>query len=331
MASLIDNTTIVNAEHIYYTQQRKLVKTSDGKLVIFAVTIDVDWNEYIQYKVSSDGGSSWGSWITAIDCTNEIGENTENFDLCIDANDNIYLVCTDDYSIWFRILTYSSGTWSNGTLRTVYTYASYIRYLKPSICLKSNGDIWIAVVRRNTNYFRWYYSTDSGASWSNSSIDTGNLVQCVYIYPISTGIYTLVNSAGTILQYVVGGSGSTVVSSVTSTSYIGVVKISDTEVWLFYDKSTGMEVMMWNGSSWSSATALSEDATDEQPGLSNINSKPIAVFMDFDDSTWKLTYRVYDGASWGAKTVIATDGTLVGFSVLDNHASKLVLLFTKST
>ena len=113
MSQSLGTTTVQYASR--YPQQRKIVKTNGGTLVLFA---NVDGA--VKYKTSINNGSSWSSWSSDI-----YGQGSlHSFSIDIDSSDNILVVFSYVRTspsflshIYFKKLTYQSGdTWSEGSL-----------------------------------------------------------------------------------------------------------------------------------------------------------------------------------------------------------------------
>lgn len=232
---------LYDATHVGEFHQRNVVVTSTGVLVLFAfITYVVDeFSSYqsIQYKTSTDNGINWGSWIMVNDgVDNWIGDN---LDVCIDGSDNIYIVFPawgEDIS--FIKLTYNSGTWNIGAFtQAIPAGTKEFRY--PSICVRSNGDIWIGAEKKSTSYFHTAYSTDGGDTWTQvTETNTSDTCGGIRIYPIGSDIHAIVSSGVNIKHYIYTSSwdSGTIIESnpLYPMSRVSVVKISDTEVWIAF-------------------------------------------------------------------------------------------------
>lgn len=126
------------------SNQRKIVKTSTGTLVLFANLGNNSGNR-IKYKVSTDKGDTWGDWISVYN-----DADITNFDVCIDGSNNILIAIVrvpNNYQDFIKLSYTGSNTWSNGSaVNFNLGYSSSI-----SIVLRSNGEIWFAVDKSNNS------------------------------------------------------------------------------------------------------------------------------------------------------------------------------------
>ena len=49
--------------------------------------------------------------------------------------------------------------------------------------------------------------------------------------------------------------------------------------------------------------------TDSHASLSNVNSRAVIVWQDYDGSNYDISYRTYNGSSWDAQVDITSDAT----------------------
>ena len=321
--------TSLVAQATAFSTQRKLLKSSNGTLLLFTYLGDGVSNR-IQYKTSSDDGISWSSWIDCSFGRDILVDSSHNFDVQIDSSDNIYIVSPDKYTnLYYEKLTYSGGSWSNGTPTYISGLSSAGQ--RPSILIRANGDIWIVTADRTYGAGKYLYSTDGGSSWSSSANTPNNLfgyghklievngkIWC--ICPYYTGVWGL--------QYFIydtsWDAGNVIVTGSTTDGDIGVVKISDTEVWVAARTSSGIKVFKYNGSTWDSGTLISDNANDDSPALSNVNSKPVVVWKDYDGSQYDVAYRAWNGSSWEAQVDITNDATADSYiSVLESDNNNI--------
>ena len=175
--------------NIRWNETRKIVKTTEGKLVLFRLNPAVN----ISYKTSSDDGDTWdGSWTVV---TTENGD----FDVLIDTDNHIYITYIY-YShpttyLKFIKLTYNdiSETWSAGSPVTISsTDISYGGY--PAVMTqRSNGDLWVAVRSDadNTKIYT-FYSTTGGSSWNSTSFNASTGPSYTYvILPKGSNIWVI--------------------------------------------------------------------------------------------------------------------------------------------
>lgn len=208
------------------SNQRKIVKASDGTLILFAVTGTTSETR-LQYKVSADDGATWSaSWISAYNVA-----NVSDFDIYIDTNDDILLCITISTYTRFVKLVYSAGTWTAGTIYT----PNYAGHSKSSITRRANGDIWITAGKAS-NYIYYYVSTDEGVTWSADTYDTGgtNYINVTQIIKNGADIWVLAINNGVVQCHIYNGSWSTVTIEdlgLTGAGYEAVgIKISDSEI-----------------------------------------------------------------------------------------------------
>src|SRR4051812_40318053 len=95
--------------------QKTTVITSTGVIVAF-YNAGSQAPTGIVYSTSSDGGTTWSA------ATQVTSDQTGDFSVAVDKNDNIYIAFVDTTaSIISKKLTYSAGTWSIGSNVSVYT------------------------------------------------------------------------------------------------------------------------------------------------------------------------------------------------------------------
>ena len=326
MSIIIDTSTSQYATA--YSNQRKLVKTSTDKLVLFA---NVD--DEIKYKISSDDGDTWGSWILAFS-----GYAVTSFDIHIDTNNDVLLVMHEN-GIKFRKLTYSVGTWSNGTVSTVHTS----QYREPKVNRRSNGDIAIgASFGSIQTYILLKYSVDEGATWGSdlggnySYYTMGN---AMVAYDDQIWIFTSILGGSPLTQnlQLYKYENAFVSSVIISTNILGsenikgisALKISDNNIWVSARTSSGIKIFHWNGSVWDSGTLISDNANDESISLMNYNNNPVAIWRDYNGSQYDIVYREYNGSSWESQISITTDATSDDYPSALESDSDLYLIWTK--
>lgn len=279
--------------------QRKLLKSSNGTLLLFAKV-----GTWVKYKTSSDG-ITWSAWIG---CS---GSTKYSFDVYIDSNDDIYLV---HYYGKFRKLTYSGGTWSVGSEVTIQSNGRY----STVITKRSNGDLWVS--DRGSCQAYTYYSTDGGSTWNTSAMHIpGNGIWGVKLESVGTEIWLFAFSMGTypgrnlvkLYKYTTSWSSGVEILSNTYLSPPGaVLKISDTNIWIAVPDATGLKLFNYNGSSWDAGTSVSDNSNDKQPTLVNISGNPAVIWSDYNGSQYDIVYSIYNGASWEAQVNITTDATV---------------------
>jgi hypothetical protein len=294
--------TSTKAESTGYSFQRKLWKTDAGKLILFANVSNV-----IKYKTSIDDGDTWSVWTTVH--TQSYG--IYRFDTYMDASNNIYLVLWDfnnsTHAIRFYKLTYSSGTWSIGSVVSIST--SSIGNL--SITKRSNGDIWISRGYSAGSTIVYNISTTDGASWgSNQTISIASALATALI-PFGTKIWIIAQAGTKLKRYEYDSSmdagidiaASGITNAVTS---LGTLKVSDSEIYVAGRTASGIKIYKYTGS-WDAGTLLSDNASDESPFISYVNSQPITIWSDYDGTNYDISYRYYNGASWDAQVDLTSD------------------------
>ena len=286
-----------------YSNQRKIVKTSDGTLVLFAVTGTTSGTR-LQYKVSTNDGATWSaSWIAAYQVA-----NVNDFDVCIDTNNDILLCISISTYTRFVKLAYSAGAWTAGTIYTPNSAG----HSKSSIARRSNGDIWITSGKGN-NYIYYYISTDEGVNWSPYTYDTGgaNYINVTQILKNGTDIWVFAINNGVVQCHIYDSSWSTVTIEdlgVTSAGYEAVAtKVNSTEIWCAVRTTSGIKVYNYNGSTWDAGTLISDDTTDSSPTLSIIGTNAIICWDDWSGTYWQTAYRVYNGSSWDTQVTLTSD------------------------
>jgi hypothetical protein len=291
-----------------FSTQRKIVKTSGGKLVLFA-----NISGSIQYKTSTDNGATWdSSW------TNVVTADTRNgFDIYIDTNDDIFLV----YRVfadqaYFRKLTYGSGTWSIGSAVVISTSNSTREWV---ITKRSNGDLWaIAATDGGDNSIYYAYSTDGGSTWTKNNYNSGQTAQGINIVPHSTNIWAILQGGTALKIYEWTTSWSLLAtvaaSGLTNDVEVGTVRIDDNNIYVAVRTTSGIKVYYWNGSTWDSGTLLTDNANDTDPFMANVNSKPVLLWKDYDGTYYNIAYRNYNGSSWNSEVFLTSDAAVDSYS-----------------
>ena len=207
-----------------YQKDRKIVKSSNGTIVVLYSRLTSDVG--IRGKKSTDAGSSWTNLSGGAGSTEIDPAYPNEFSICMDASDNIYVAYQENEAIYFRKLAYSAGNWSVGEQKTV-AYGGYkCRY--PSITRESGGKVWIAYgfAEGDGSYggLMSAYATDPYSSWSQETILSGY------------GTYS-------------------------ADEYEPALVIRSTSPFVVYNDRHyfGMKSSEWNGSSWPSPTTVTTD------------------------------------------------------------------------
>jgi len=195
------------------------------------------------------------------------------FDAVMDSDNNIYLVYTlfSERDLVVRKLTYINGSWSAGSLNTIYNGDD--NYY-PSITIQSDGRLWVSWSRLVSTlyYAHAKYSDDEGVTWMSGSADDG--------FDVSSGdtsaySKTLVMGAYVYVIYTLGG---------TKICY----RRKHTDAELFDDET---DIAAGTGFDSAFDAAVSSD-------------NRLSVVFDYG----KISYREFDGESWGGLYDIDENG-----------------------
>ena len=309
--------------------QHKIVRASSGKLLI-VVRREVGAVLYVSYKTSDDG-VTWSGWTDI-----ETGGETwlEDTDMYIDDSDHVYLVYGGT-SRNFRKFTYDAGTdsWSLGA--KVALGVSSI-YDNPSITMRSNGDIWIAAHLSSTrHYFKYWISTNGGTSFSSAVTGptVGDDCREVCLIPHGSNIWAIVKAAGLeIYEYSSSWDGGVTIEA-SSINALGVVKVSDDDVWIA-TRLSGIKVYHWNGSVWDAGTQISDSPSDLSPSLTEADGKPAIVWSESLDvgATRNIVYKKYSNSAWGSKIYLTNDAPKDWYvSTVASDPYKISALWTRGS
>jgi len=293
--------TSTNSIATSYSSQRKLVKTSLNKLVLFAYV-----DNGIRYKTSDDNGSTWSSWVDV-----RILSNIRSFSIYMDINNDILLVFEywdgSSTRIYFKKLTYSGGSWSLGSDIYVKSPAGKV----PSITKRANGSIWISYA--DANWLLSSYSIDGGTNWNHFAIKgyPANLKNSVII-PYGNNLWIIAqgNNKLTKYEYITSWDDGIDIAASGITDDIkslGVLRVSDSEIYAATMTSNGIKIYKWNGSSWDSGILLSDNANDNSPAISFINNQPVITWCDYDGANYNIVYRRFNGSTWSSQIVLTND------------------------
>ena len=320
--------------------QRKIVKTTEGKLVAFA-TLEKGGGGYsLKYKTSSDNGDTWdGSWTLVDDYWYPNGD----FDVIIDGSNNIYIAWRYvNGGLYFIKLTYSGGSWTLGTIRQIDT-SGYSDKLYLTILKRASGELFVTYSYGSGGVYRIYsaFSNNDGITWDNNNYTalTDNLTtlwSCIK----GTTVWAIGTTTNNKLQYFIWDDGTDTWSSATNIaasgiSYsggyhneLGCVKISDDEIYAAATTSSGIKIFKYNGS-WDSGTLLTDNANDRCPYLTNIYNKPTLCWSDYDGANYDISYRKYNGSSWEAQVDLTSDADIDNYPAgIDNDSEYLYVIYT---
>jgi len=293
---------------LQYSAQRKLLKTTLGKLVLFYCATSTAATT-IKYMTSDDDGLTWSSPIST-GFGHVLGNGT--FDANIDASNNIYIAGSGTSNTYVQKLTYSAGTWTNGTSIVAISHACTVG----TVFMTSGGVLWYIGSQPSADII-WNTSSDDGATWgTHSHITNTSTIHDLKSFEMLNGdiwcIYTR-TTAGVFYQVYSGGSWGTETSTSISTntgSWLGVNRISDTDIWVAYGAvgtGNGINIIHYTGT-WSAATQLSTNQNDGQPAIGNINGKPVVSFNSFV-SNRNISYRLFNGSTWDAAVQLTNGST----------------------
>jgi hypothetical protein len=315
-------TTATNSAR--YPAQRKIVKTTGGTLVVFSYFGNGTGG--IKYSTSTDNGVNWSSWNATTDT-----ESISNFDIYIESSNDILIVYQRgfDNAPRFIRLTYSSGTWSVGSIISVSTNSASI----PKITKRSNGDLYI--LGNGGSQLELFKSTDSGASWSSAaSINPGATPDSWDILPYSTKLWVFVvrASSNDVKIYEYDSSATLIATPATSITTdtnegLSANKIDDSNIYFAVPTSSGIKAYYYNGSSWDSGTLLSDNSADEQPTIGIISTNIIVAWRDYDGSNYNIASKSYNG-SWSAQNNWTADANADIYpTLIFNDSAYLYLLW----
>ena len=327
--TLID--TVTTANPTTQSNQRKLVETSLGTIVLFSRvegSVGID----IKYKTSTDGGSTWSAWNDALAVAN-VADNPGDFDIHIDTNNDILLTWTrsNGSSILFRKLTYSTGSWSNGTIYTIKAGNVII----PCITRRANGDIWVGSNDAATNKIWAWDSVDEGVNWvQKAETATTNNPNQTDIIIKGSDIWFVVRDGGELA--VLKWSGSWAVEVITNTlpssgGTLNVLRVSDSEIYIATNTASGIKVYLYNGSTWDAGTLVSNHANDTQPSLGTSQTYVAVVWKDYDGSNYNVAYKTNITGSWGNQVDLTDDAVVdTQISAIENTTSgKIYTIWTR--
>jgi len=295
--------TTTNAQAGYFGTQRKIIKTSDGNLFLFAVLSTTN----ISYKKSIDNGDTWGDWVTIYTST-----NLNYLDIHNESN-NLYLIFYRGI-ISFIKLTYTAGSYSIGSTVTVAG-----NYIPGTITKRTDGNFWVSAYSGTA--IGTYYSTNDGVSWnSGGNISPGGTVLGTKIIPKGDNLWVLFHYA-TYLKYAeyISSWGTPVeiagATSVYATNNrFSVTKISDTDIWIAATKynatAANRVIKVWHYTgTWDSGTEISNAGTNEdiEPTISIVGDKPVVVWNE--NAKAAINYRKWNGVDWDA--IVELDNTNV--------------------
>lgn len=302
--------TSTNTLGTAYGYNRKIHKTSEGKLILLAII-----NNYVSYKTSTDNGDTWdSSWTSVV----QVHAN-HSFESCMDDNNDVLLVYRPFTSQYhkFRKLIYSAGSWSIGTEYNIWSTS-----FCTGDCLarRANDELWVTY---NTEAFSQAiysrYSIDEGQNWTEKSLSgLGAFVSAISLISKGSNIWAITvlsNGSLRIYEYTTSWSLLTTLESSgikAKKEALGTLKISDTEIWITAVKTDGsIVVYKYNGSTWDSGTTLSLNGTDyTNPSIASINGNPVVCWVEYSGSQYDIAYRKFNGSTWESMVKVTNDATI---------------------
>lgn len=323
--------TSTDAGATYRSTQRKLLKSSTGILVIFAL---VDGS--IQYKTSTNDGQTWSANWTSVYTPSKVGVY---FEATILSNDNIVLAIQDGnyvkaVSLKAIRFVYNAGVWTPDAAETVGTQD----YFQEPVVIsqKSNGNVFIVSYKLNSDAFYSYKSTDGGDTWGTAQTQGLSSSNFLSIEPYSTYLWLCLqrwSGNGTVNRFQHDSSwtaGSGIISNTVAAPF-QLLNIDTTHFYLAGDTASGIKVYKFSGVAWDSGTLLSDHANDRDPTICNVGGVPVVLWSDYDGSDYHIVYRKWNGADWDAQVAISTVGTDYYPASLRYDASYIQCVFTSGS
>jgi len=324
--ALLTNETNTGYYDIIGTQQQhRVFKTSDGKIVLFAVDANTG---LIKYDVSIDDGITWAGWTTVVSNT-----PVKTLDVYQDGSDNFYLAWSEGtvpnaYQNFVK-MTYLSGSWTVGSVVSLVSANPGNCFLNDiSITMRANGDIMIAGQYTITSVYHlpYWYSTDGGATFT-SGLEISTTItspQEIQLVPVGANIWAFIRGSSTLNYHIYSGSwssGAGTVIGASSYSHFNVYKISDTNISVACEYSSGyyLYVFTYNGSSWSSVQIGT--SYGYTPYLCYNKGYLILVYID---STRNILCSIRNNGIWSTPMRLTTDAD--GGSTITYKSPNLISL-----
>ena len=326
-----------------FSKDRTLFEATNGDMIsIYSAGAELD------YKISSDHGNTWGSATKIIDSSTT---DDTGFSGWITADNKIHFTYSDNNTnsyIFYRQLTYDTGTHAITSLGTEYTVESAgTSQSFPTVTQKSDATIFVAYRYYDaTDYtIRVKASTDAGATWSASTTLSAATNASSATYPAITlwndnpaVIYNFANTelrwnyytgsawqaAGWANEIIASDIGSTLnqefsISQTTSDNYMHLA---------WKDDSVGIKYRMnanaaagWDGSSTAITTGASH-ASDKNPSIGiGLND---AIYLYYSEyvgaNAYNIKYveKVGSGSTFGSAVAVTSgsDNNLVAQAAL---------------
>jgi len=325
---LLDNTT-TTAIATSYSYERAIVKTTLGKLVLFA-----NISGTLNYKTSSDNGVTWDASWTSV----ETGYTVYEFDTYIDTTNDIYIVYRNSFTnhyVTFRKLTYSGGSWTIGARVNIINNSSTV-YHNLSLTKDTGGYLWVALTRQDGYFFAYKSNNLNYTTWTQDGAWSDGYKYGNLLIPVGSNIWLLTQRSNKLVVYKYTGTwdaGSNIVASgiTNDVTSLGGVKISDTEIYVAGRTTSGIKVFKYNGSIWDTGTLISNHANDASPALTNKNNIPVIVWKDYDPLTtyYNIYYSKYNGSTWDDEIALTNDSAIDAYpSVLGIDSASIYFCYT---
>jgi hypothetical protein len=290
--------------------QKKVVVTNVGEMVAFFNT-GTQSVTGIAYATSTDNGATWSA-ATQVDG----GTNNDDFSVAIDGSNDIYLaysvpIASPSGGTRFRLLTYSAGSWTIGSAKTVDTNSgspTFFRYTEATITVLANGSLVLVDYEAASGFLSSSTSSNAGTSWSFGSS-----------YSMNNGHSNIVAEGNSdwlvidgILYADVGGTGN--FSQAASVSPLGTnfsITYGLDSLGILYNDSSGVEYVSYNiaTGALSAVTAISSGASDVVGSIITDSQNFWAVYQSFvGANSYNVVYKRFNGTSWdGSSTALTAD------------------------
>jgi hypothetical protein len=254
---------------------------------------------YLYYSVSSNGGTSFGSWtaITAANARYPAGH--------MDADGNIFLVFTSFSSYWnvyYVKFTWNGSGWTKGTTYLVASniYGTGQLVDQVAVTQRSNGDIWVGYIKQNYDFKILTNPNEDGSGTWTANDPTASNCYGIALMPVGTDIWALYVSGGKLTYKIYSSSWSSatdIAASGITNDFFSTLKVGDSDIWGAVRTTGGIKVYHYTGS-WDSGNL---DGTGNGGDLHvtlgiTSGTNIILVFYYPND----LRYRLYRGGVWGS-------------------------------
>jgi hypothetical protein len=259
--------------------QAKLFRVSTGAYVNRRVALVQTSPTEIKLTWSDTPGSNWSNLTSVVSDARDGA-----FDARMSPNGDIHLVYsiqTTNY-LTTRKLTLGEGSWSVGSAVTVYNGA---QCFDPSLAIASDGSLWVAYSRFVSPSRSIYVksSTDDGATWGSGAGDAGDQI---------SGVSTF------------------------AWSRLVIDSLSVHTIYHNQDTALSIRSRALSGGSWSTAYNIATGSGfDRNFDAAVAPDNRLGVVFSRD----QLYYREYDGANWGALTVLEDQPVICPQLLFENN------------